>query len=451
MKPGAGLPGAEGEMRGRFTAGERIRLAAMGLGVLLLLGALLHFLGAVRARLALESEVGAAGPASAPVVLPGPPVDRDALARETRDATRVDRLRLEPAPLAHLLEAAESLPPEPFDAGEAAGLPRAAIEREPARFRGELFRARGRILSLEAVAADPGPPPLPPHFRGAMRSEEGDLVHFAVLRDSGAARDDFVRLDGIFWKIFEGSLEGAPASAPLLVGRRLLSSVPAAGPVLALDPSLLSQAKDETAGEKERVEEEPYYHLLSFARHGPGDEAEFEAAPELDKEGISALVADPASHRGRPFRLFGRLADAFLRYPAPENAARLEAVDVGWLMNLHTGVARIDAPAGTPARGLRRGDLAWVHGYFLKNHAYPTAGGETRQAPLFVARRVLRYAEPRSGFGSHLGWIALGILGGTGACFLAILRRDRRRAERRRAEIFRRYREQVLARTEPGP
>ncbi|MGH7149926.1 MAG: hypothetical protein ACREIU_04480, partial [Planctomycetota bacterium] len=127
MKPGVGLPGAGGERRGRFTAGERTRLAAMGLGALLLLGALLHLLATVQARLALEPEVGAAGPASAPLVLPGPPVDRDRLARETRDATQVDRLVLEPAPLAHLLEAAGNLPPEPFDGGNAPSLPLEAI------------------------------------------------------------------------------------------------------------------------------------------------------------------------------------------------------------------------------------------------------------------------------------------------------------------------------------
>ncbi|HET6204152.1 MAG TPA: hypothetical protein VFI25_15275 [Planctomycetota bacterium] len=439
MKSGFGLYDPKGAPRGGLTVRERARLAVLCFGALALLGSLLYLVSSVRGRLAKEGRFQVPGPTSAPALPPRPPLDREVLLRETRDATAAERLDLESGPLGHLLAAVENLPADPFE-GAGVGEPDpGAIGKDPARYRGEIFRTRGRVLSIETVASDPSLPCRPEHGRGAIRREGGDLVFFAVLRDSGTSRDDFVRLDGFFWKVFQGTVDGASATAPLFVGKRLVPSVPASDPVRTLDPSILSRVRDETAAEKERIEEEPYYHLLSFARDG--GETDFAAAPELDRERLDDLVAAPAAHRGGAYRLFGGLADAFLRYPASENPARLASIDVGWLLNQATGVVRVDAPPAIVPQGLARGDFVWVHGHFLKSHAYAAVGGETVQAPLFVARRVTRYEEPRSGFGRSMAWIAVATTAASGAWFLAVLRRERRQAAEWRAEVFRRYRE----------
>jgi len=404
VKPGFGVHGRP--PGGGFSVSDKARLVVLSVASLAIFASILHLV--VRARTRPPEDVPAH--VEPPALVARPKVDGDLLRRETRDSSPTERTELEAGPREHLLRISRNLSAAHFESAPAPDL--AALERDPGFFRGEFFRMRGRILGDQAIELGPG---TTPYHRGALELEAGGTAFYAVLDSADAAPGDFVRLDGVFWKIHGGST-GAPGfrEGPLFVGRNLVFSFERMAPVASLDPSLLDRVRDDTAGEKEVVERDPHLHLLAYARDGVG-EGDFAQAPELEGALLKDLLLDSSRFRGKSFRLFGRVQHLLPGAP-DENPLRLERLTQAWVFNFQTGVQRVDFPGLVET--VKPGELAWIDAYFLKNHAYEAVTGETVQVPLFVARRFERYVEPEHSLAPYL---TVGALVSAGITLLVFL------------------------------
>ena len=367
---------------------------------------------------------------------PAPTVDSALLAGLVRDDEDLDRLTVNQLALEHVWLRAAALMDVHVSEGER-DLPAAeTLEETRADRRGEVFRIRGTLSDLHAER------------RGGLEGTWGTLrndvtgpVRFVAARRSGAVLDtgDTVRLDGYFLKWFTWEEpEGKWLSGPLLVGNRLVKSMPASEPVLDLDPAVIEAIVDDTAQHAAPEQGPLYFHFLAHARDlGSAEKATLQEAPEFTKTTFDALVDNPDALRGHPFRIYGQVADIFGE-PLGENPLRTNRQTTGWLLNGNWGVAKFVSPLRFP--GHRRRDDVIVTGWFYRRHAYEGADNTIRLAPVFVATSVDPLPEPdTTAYDQLFGLIVGGIVVLTGG-LAWLVRRDRKAARNWQERVLKRRR-----------
>jgi len=439
------VPGAK-PVRQQALGGERKRLVWLSLGAIFLVVAILAM---QYKRAYYRGQEGVDLPSAAvemeeAVLLPE--IDAARLDALVADEEAVDRVMLEGEALDYLLADVRTLTARHFEAMDTVELDAAGVERilaDPSAHRGEPYLARGAIDAIRTRRR--GPTNEQEHL-GRLTLEDGSTVYFLVL--DAPENAGFVRVDGLFLKVYSDEEELAPGEwieGPLLVGPRAIRSYRSLGEVTEPHWGLLAEVEDADlvpadGSQPKSVSETPFdalWYMMAYARDVPEGAVDWEAAPELDHEHLQAVVHDPQTWRGQPFRIpISRIQDArVLR--ATENPARIESFTQGWIGNTTwKNVVHFKYPI--PDREIRLRDYAYGRGFFLHNFSYASAGRGLRVAPLFILQSLTRFEPQPDPRIRKLVYAIVGVCVFLGGLMVVLLARDRRRAAALQRELARR-------------
>jgi hypothetical protein len=330
-----------------------------------------------------------------PVVVPG-------LFEGVLDSTQEERVRLEREELEVLKASARQLVPAHFELPEARPLLTAVaaeLNAQPELRRADLISARGRLTHLGERAALAGGGSS--EWFGSALTEEGLPFHFITLENSfpgSLTPGDWVRVDGLFMKLYssEDPHSGQFVDGPLLVGRTLERSFEGLGSVVSLDPAFFQALSDDTLDDRAGLPELVRWLVLSWIRDMPAGAIDWENAPVLDRESMSAIVASGNGSRGQAFRVHVAQVQELSSKRLGENPARLSHITEGWLGNATwtagQPVLTFIAPGNLPPVEIGTKVSAGV--IFLKNIAYETVDGTRRLVPLFALHHLERFIVP---------------------------------------------------------
>ncbi len=353
---------------------------------------------------------------------------------QAKDATQPERSVLETAALDTALADARLYSTQHFEPMNGVDLTQAVCAELAERSldsRGKILRVRGELEELIQFEAAPG---VSGHFRGRVQLEDGAhcFVAFVTAGETELGAGDFLMLEGFFLKNqAQNVLDAGWIEGPLVVGPRAVRSSPALGPITALSPDEFLDVEDDSLQGGFRTTPPVYWKLLAYARDFDPNSVDWSKAPLLDGNTMQQLAADPAKFRGKPMRIPECVVQDIWRQAKRENPARLTHLTEGWLGSyewLRTiyPVVRFDSPLPNP--GLRKSDQMTARGFFLRIHAYESAGRGTQMAPLFVLAGMESFTPPKD---STLGTI-LAVLGvsfvGILVMFILLMRRDENKA-----------------------
>ena len=426
-----------------FSKGERNRMIVL---CLLFVLVAIVFVGAIMQRTKYE-RIAKQEDIEEPrfeeeVVLPR--FDSSQIEGQVADSDRESRVLLEPAPFDALVRFVaqhgqtyfRALGARPID--EAV---RAELFATPDKHRAEPFRARG---FLERLRARTRPDGIQEH-RGWLRLEDGTVAHFAVQEIAeGVIVDDFVRVDGLFLKLFAAEGDKGWEEGPLLVGSALARSY--ARPE-ALDPEelrlRLALVQDDTVENVTMLDgpafDAKWLLMIQAAEQDPAA-VDWSQAPVLDNAQLADLQREGAPARGKAFRIpISRNMGSYTIDPG-ENPARLERITEGWLGNTtwtaRSGLVKYVMPRAAPE--LESASFVQGHGFFLKNLAYVPRDGGMNVVPLFVMSSLEPFVPAPD---KSVDSVTLFVLGVTIALLVAIpllVLRDRRKSAQLQRELVRR-------------
>ncbi|MDP6407945.1 MAG: hypothetical protein QGI46_01070 [Planctomycetota bacterium] len=447
MKTPSPSPGAVASQAGLFTRSERNRMIAM---VVVLVGLVIAFVASV----AQKEKHERAGEENLPdervytETVDLPDLDRELLAGKIRDTQPGDRILIETGPSQALFRfVARFLGPH-YKALGISDLTRETVREmyaDPEPFRARPYRVRGWVEELYSRQLDGGGQ----EHSGWIRLEDRSVVHFLVHRvDAGIIRDDFVRLDGVFFKLFHDEGETGWEEGPFLIGTRIVRSYDSVEPFdkehfarrLA---SVTDDSAEDISGMTSGPAFDAQWMLLDHARGESAAGVDWEGAPELDNQAMVELLVNGAPHRGAPYLIpISRSLGIWTQDPG-ENPARLDRVTTGWIGNFtwtnQAGLIQFIMAGEQPQ--LRESELVLGRGFFLKNFAYEPRDGGLRVAPFFVVESLEPYIAP---FDPTADYIMYGIVAVTLvliSSFAAFLLWDKRRSLSLKEELGRRKRE----------
>ena len=447
-------PGLGGSVPRGFSKGEKTRLLLMAGLFVLVVSVILVTLN-VGNKMSAEEEGDL--PPEIEVVEEEvfvPEIDVARIEGLVKDAEPADRVVLEPEAVDTLMDPARRITEVSYEAMGIrdldAGLIVAIAER-PGEHRAQAFRARGWIDTVRERRR--GATEAVDHL-GRLVLEDGSVAYFLTRSlPEKAIVGDFVRLDGLFLKVFsdESAEEaGTWLEGPLLVGRRAIRSFPDIGEVTELDEGRLLGLTDDTLdGGFTRVPFDEMWHVMAYARDVPEGAIDWEAVPELSREWIVDLQADGRLYRGKSFRIPVSRLQAITSLKAGENPAREERYTDGWIGNTTwRNVIHFRAPSEYP--DLRMKDFVFGRGFFLKNFAYAPRDGDIHVAPVFILTDLQRYEGQLHPSYVAFPWIAAGVFVALLLLFSVLLTRDRRSAETLQRRLLERKRARRAAQVEMG-
>ena len=429
---------------------ERRKIIAMGIGVLLVFGALIW--GRMKAAESSKPEgLDDVPELAGPVRIDLPEIDGAAVDALVHDSERLDRVVLEPEALDLLMDDARNLTARHFEALEtpeldAAGI--ATIVADPSAHRGRPFFARGLVDSLRTRQRGNEVEHI-----GRLRLDDDSFCYFLVL--DAPENGGYVRVDGLFFKVFSDENEIEPGEwidGPLLLGPKAQRSYRAIGEITELRPDLFEEVEDAAffdpdgnlLPEEERllIQDAPFdalWNLMAYARDLTEDEIDWDAAPELTNEVLRSWMLQPGASRLQPVRIpICRVQDGRVVRPG-ENPARIETITQGWLgHNDWRNVVRFLSP--TPDDSVEIADYAYGKGFFLHNFAYPSAAAGMRIAPLVVIPRVERYENEADPIWDKLALAFVGFTVLSILAFFLLLLRDKKRSRALQEDLVRRRR-----------
>ena len=429
---------------GLFSGKERFKLIAMGMGVVLIAVALLFVDGPGR---------GTGGPSDADVpeeppheIIIAPEIDVDSFASLTRDATDLDRVVLEGDALEQAFTQSSLL-------RDAVFAPLGGLEldlhtydelaRRPADRRGQLYRVRGRVASVQQLAASNTGNP-----RNLIRVdlEHGRSAFLAVmLFPEGPPRSgDFLRFDGLFLKLFRDDTEQGWIEGPLLVGPRAISSFARMDPVASLPAGTFDRVRDDNVMDgSSGLPPAEFWSLVSYVQNLTEDSVDWGAAPLLDNELISSIFADGTDWRGKAVRIPVCMVLDLWNQPQKENPLRIEKLATGWLGHQPwVGQAKL-VKFVSPFENetvRRRLDQVTARAFFFKNLAYEPKNGGAAIAPFFVVHsmQIVKPVESKGLY--HLMWVVGGVFLILVVALVFLLRRDQARSRALQEDLVRRRR-----------
>ncbi len=345
---------------------------------------------------------------------------------------------------------------------------------DPAAHRLEPVLLRGQILEVSQRQSAGGSRP---GWMGSVLTDDGSLGYFLVanapkLRGAPDAPQslragDFVRVDGLFHKIYRAPVPDAigsealqSASGPLILGFAATPSTPAVPDAdeiteewsRALLLGLDTVIDDEVARtfEKDAFDLQQW-GLMAYAKL-KGGETDWDAAAELDQEALTQIYESGEDFRGTPFRIPVSINLDTYSTIVEDNPLRLDRVTRGWIGNNNwKGAVKTIKWVGPFVRrdlvreqGLKGADDAHRYveakGYFFRNILFTNKLGEPRRSPVFVLHELEVFQLKGS---NPVAPIAMVVVGATIVMVITIfllLRADRRKSERLRVEMVRRRR-----------
>ena len=310
-----------------------------------------------------------------------------------KDTRPQDRVILEPEALNAVFDYGRLLTVRHYDAIDIRDLTPeiyAELMANPSAHRVEPFRARGEIV---LVATRKRADNRPEEHAGTIRLDDGTYAHFIVLTLSDGAADvgDFVRVDGMFLKIYSAEGPDGWMEGPLLCGPETIPSYPAFDPSQGIATDFMEEVRDDTLGEVTGLPFGPKWDLMAMALHF-SDEVDWNAAPEIDGQMIAELFANPDAYRAKPFRVgISQNLDGGVE-KAGENPLRINKITTGWIGNQNWSgqvpYLRYLAPFERSDVGYGKAKYLVAKGFFFKNWSYTTTVGDIRRVPVFVMTSV---------------------------------------------------------------
>jgi hypothetical protein len=366
-----------------------------------------------------------------------PQLDRDLLAT-AQDATREQRLLLEPEPLRHLL--AKSIDVGPTVAA-ALGMPETpvplpAVQGDAARWRGSWLFYEGQ---LEALAGPREGHPIRGYsiYEATVRLADGGAVMaaFSTPPEASIQPGQWVRIEGYLLKLRDTTYPTRIEQAPLLVGRAIQPDYDDWGPVTALDTELLAAIDDSSwwpgdlmSRSVEQDQTPALWHLAAFVRDTRQQRtaAEWRRIGTLNTHDVHEKLKEGELPRGTPMRIFGPLIQR-ATLAAPSNPAGIKWWTVAWVQVREYG-GGVLVPIWIPHRVRELPERAQleVHGFYYRWFAYDTLQNERRRTPLFVAADLDLYDLHIDRTMQSIGWV----LGSVAVLGLSLLLLSQRRAAR---------------------
>jgi hypothetical protein len=321
----------------------------------------------------------------------------------------------------------------------------APLMEAPSAHRAEAYRVRGY---LEDVKSRERPDGLT-EYKGWVRMPDKTVVHFVVTEMvERVILYDFVRIDGLFVKLFRREVhDGTMAEGPLLVGAKVVRSVPPCEPYdeKVLRDRLVKISDDTATGTTglDPLTLEAQWLLMNYAASPEGAEIDWESVPEFDNLTMTEVLKNGKQYRGKPFRIPISRSQGVRTVSAGENPLRLDEVTTGWIGNMmwtnQAGVVRFILPEPHPE--LEGAPLVSGHGFFLKNHGYEPKNGGIHLAPYFVMTSLEEFIPTESTLTRDvmIGVASLALL--LFILFPILLMRDRRKSEALQRDLVRRRQE----------
>jgi hypothetical protein len=429
--------------QGLFLQKERTRLILMGVAAFVILVALFFVKDGTQKAPMADAGVPEAPPEE---VVIAPRIDRARLLALTRDATLQDRVILEGEALEAAFEESSALRDavfEPLGGRELDAAALASLAADPQGQRGALYRAWGRVLDVQQLAASSLGNP-----RNLLRIEtEGGATAFlaSMLMPQGPPLSgDFLRFDGLFLKLYRADTGQGWAEGPLLVGPRTWRSYPRIEPVTSLSPELFAEVRDDSVVEgKTGMPVVPYWSLVSYVQNLAPDAVDWDAVPLLDNTLINTIFRDGTQWRGVPVRIPECMVLGLWNEAQPENPLRLERMTLGWLGHQPwVGQAKlvhfVSPFVNTEIR--ERVDQVTARAFFFKNLAYEPSHGGAAITPYFVVHSMQKVVPVESKGLEQLLWVVAGLMLVTVVTIVALLRRDQARSRALQEDLLRRRR-----------
>ncbi|MCZ6597832.1 MAG: hypothetical protein O7B99_09360, partial [Planctomycetota bacterium] len=425
------IPGSN--VRHGLAKGEKARLTLMA-GLLVFVGSVIWLVLNLGDQMSTKEE-GDLPQQTEVVEVPVyiPEIDVARIEGLVKDADPAERVVLEPQAAEELMDPARRITEVSYDAMGIRELDAgviAAIAARPAEHRARPFRARGWIDTVRERRRGVTEPV---DYLGRLVLADESVAYFLTLGlPEGTIEGDFIRLDGLFLKVFSDESADEPGTwleGPLLVGARAIRSFPDLGAMTELDQGRLRNMTDDTLdGGITGVPFTEMWHVMAYARDLPADAIDWEAAHELTRDRLVDLQKDGRLYRGEPFRIPVSLLQAITSLKAGENPAREERYTDGWIGNYGwRNVIHFRSPFEYPE--LRRKDFVTARGFFLKNFAYEPRDGDIHVASMFILTSLERYESRMAPSYVAFPWIAGGVFLALLFLFSILLTRDRRSAE----------------------
>ena len=436
---------------------DKRRIIVMTVGVVLLAGAYFW----AQTQRANYEEVAFEAPTAneIPVArVPIPEFDVTEVLEEIRDATEQERLIAEPAALNAVFDYGRLFTEQHYEAMDVRTLDSAAIadlRADPAAHRVDAFRARGELLALRRRQR---PESRPEELIGTIALRGGDVAHFVVLPgDEDPALGSWVRIDGVFLKLFRSEGPSQWWDGPLICGASLK---PSWAPVDLSKPiplDALAKIRDDSLEETTGIPDDAKWELMARAlaeAEGLAPEPiDWSTVPLLDDQMVGEIFVNGEAHRGKPFRFeILRNLDGHT-LAVDENPLRIEKLTEGWIASqTWKGPARAInyiSPFDKPVLSTRYGTAKFVtgHGFFMKNRSYETKTGNLGRVPFFVLAAIDPFVPPED---TRTTTLMVGVFVATALLSLLLfflLVRDKKRSQALQEELIRRRRARRQQRT----
>jgi hypothetical protein len=397
-----------------------------------------------------------------------PEIDQQLL-RSIDDGTRTERLVLEPAPLAHLLEKSIDVVPSVADA---LGMPRepvpvAMLRASPSTYRGAYLWYSGE---LKFLAPGKSGHPVAGYriHEGYLETVDGETVMFRVSLEPKVQVGEFVRIEGFFMKLRDSAAQPKAEMAPVLVGPELFPDYPRWDPVETLDPNVFEDLRDgvfadgewvdyqDAEHDLERSQDVPLWTLASFALHRDGGAEDTLAHWRQSPAFVSKEQLDAVKHgqvpAGTPFRLLGTFQFGEWTSARP-NPVGIEHWTQVWIQIRDLGGKIVPVWVPKKLSDLKRNESLEVRAYYLRRFVYDLQNSEGKAfTPLFVAADLDRFTSgPEHPLATSVKWAFAALVMFVIVLLFTVARRDRRaRDEHEVAMIERRRRRRNRGHSESG-
>lgn len=450
---------------------DRVRLIAMSVLAVLVLGAYLYTTSSTSQRAsqkAAEGEIAISGTTATDettVDIKVPAFSHTVLLGDIQDATPAEQELLSSEPLAAVFDYARLLTPGSMRAlgiTEFDAEIQAAIEAAPATERLKPLRVRGSVVTARRRPRDTaGASRSGDDWIGTLQTLDGRFAHFLVAaapkRADGERRvevGDFLRVDGLFHAIYRTSIDidgsTAATSAPLVVGLRLEPTDLPMTAELAEDAPALADVIDDSLSEihENREFREAFWQLMGRAKL-QGPEVNWDEVPELNSDLLTSIHKNGEAFRGQPFKVPVSVNVDTYSIRVGDNPLRLDRQTEGWISNsTWKGSVKTIKWIGPFTRQdmlrktLMNDDRRYMtaRGYFFRNHAFENNLGQPARSPIFVMESVEVFRPEEDKAIVWFKWAVVCITVLLTIAVALLLRADKRKSKALYEDIVRRKR-----------
>lgn len=331
----------------------------------------------------------------------------------------------------------------------------AEVMAAPSEHRLAALRVRGEVVDVERRRREGG---TRDDWLVALRGAGGVIAHALFANPPSQAssgndeRDavklgDFLRLDGLFFKVYRQEVGDAWLEGPLVVGHQALSSFPPMDARVARSAPALANVQDDEVGALHANDDVALWQLMARSKL-LGAETNWADAPELDQATLARIFEDGDTYRGAPFRFPISRNMGAVPTRAPENPLGVDVMTEGWIGNVmwRTPVGVVNWLAPYDIENLagwndpQKAQFVEARGWFFRNRVYTKVSGEPGRAPMFVLAGIEPFIPPPDNVTAAILWFVSGLAFVVVSTIFILLMSDKRKSIELQEALVRRRR-----------